>query len=77
MKLDDVVIALSHICVIDGTGQPARKDQTLVIRDGVIVAIGEAISTPIPPGAKVLDLPVTRLYPAWSGCMITCSIPSP
>ncbi len=47
VKLDDAVIALSHIRVIDGTGQPARDDQTLIIRDGAIAAIGDAISTPI------------------------------
>jgi len=28
VKFDDAVIALSHIGVIDGTGQPAREDQT-------------------------------------------------
>ncbi|MBZ5689187.1 MAG: amidohydrolase family protein [Acidobacteriia bacterium] len=67
VKLDDAVIALSHIRVIDGTGQPVRNDQTLIIRDGVIVAIGEAISTPIPPGAKVLDLPDHSVMPGLVG----------
>jgi hypothetical protein len=57
VKVDDAVIALSHTRVIDGTGKPARDDQTLIIRDGSIAAIGDAASTPIPPGAKVLNLP--------------------
>jgi imidazolonepropionase-like amidohydrolase len=67
VKLDDAVIALSHIRVIDGTGQPARDDQTLIIRDGAIAAIGEAISTPIPPGAKVLNLPDHSVMPGLVG----------
>ena len=67
VKLDDAVIALSHIRVIDGTGQPARDDQTLIIRDGAIAAIGDAISTPIPPGAKVLDLPDHSVMPGLVG----------
>jgi imidazolonepropionase-like amidohydrolase len=67
VKLDDAVIALSHIRVIDGTGKPVRDDQTLIIRDGAIVAIGDAASTPIPPGAKVLDLPDHSVIPGLVG----------
>ena len=67
VKLDDAVIALSHIRVIDGTGQPARDNQTLIIRDGAIAAIGDAISAPIPPGAKVLDLPDHSVMPGLVG----------
>jgi imidazolonepropionase-like amidohydrolase len=67
VKLDDAVIALSHIRVIDGTGKPARDDQTLIIRDGVIAAIGDSISTPIPPGAKVVDLPGHSVLPGLVG----------
>lgn len=67
VKLDDAVIALSHIRVIDGTGQPAREDQTLIIRDGTIATIGDAISTAIPPGAKVLDLPDHSVIPGLVG----------
>ena len=67
VKLDDSVIALSHIRVIDGTGQPTRDNQTLIIRDGAIAAIGDAISTPVPPGAKVLDLPDHSVMPGLVG----------
>lgn len=47
------VIALTHVRVVDGTGAPAREDQTLVISSGKIQALGDAPS--IPSGAKVLD----------------------
>jgi len=67
VKLDDAIIALSHIRVIDGTGQPARDDQTLIIRDGDIIAIGDTISTPFPPGAKVLDLRDHTVMPGLVG----------
>jgi imidazolonepropionase-like amidohydrolase len=67
VKVDDAVIALSHIHVIDGTGQPARDNQTLIIRDGAIAALGDAISTPIPPGTKVLDLPDHSVMPGLVG----------
>jgi imidazolonepropionase-like amidohydrolase len=67
VKFDDAVIALSHIRVIDGTGQPARDNQTLIIRDGAIAALGDAISTPIPPGTKVLDLTDHSVMPGLVG----------
>ena len=67
VKLDDAVIALSHVRMIDGTGQYARDDQTIIIRDGAIAAIGDAISTPTPPGAKVLDLSGHSVMPGLVG----------
>ena len=42
IKVDAPVVALTHVRVIDGTGAPARADQTLVIRDGNIAALGDA-----------------------------------
>jgi enamidase len=49
-------VALTHVRVIDGTGAPARENQTIIIRDGRIAAIGDAAATPAPSGARVLDL---------------------
>jgi enamidase len=49
------VVALTHVRVIDGTGAPARADQTLVIREGNIAAMGPAASTTVPEGATVID----------------------
>ena len=53
VKVDAPVIALTHVRVIDGTGAPARADQTLVIRDGLIAAVGTNVT--IPEGATVID----------------------
>ena len=67
VKFDDPVIALTHVRVIDGTGQLPRADQTLIIRDGAIAAIGDANSTPIPPGGKVLNLADHSVIPGLVG----------
>ena len=50
------VIALTHVRVIDGTGAAARDDQTVVIRDGKIQAMGNSGSVKPPQDAKMLDL---------------------
>jgi len=67
VKFDDRVIALTHVRVIDGTGNPPRSDQTVVLRDGTIVAMGEGTSTPIPAGAKSLDLAEHAVFPGLVG----------
>ena len=55
VKVDAPVVAITHVRVIDGTGAPARGDQTIVIRDGTIAALGPAASTAVPEGATVID----------------------
>src|SRR5882672_2972165 len=41
-------IALEHVRVIDGTGAAAKADQTILISDGKIAAIGNAGAVQIP-----------------------------
>jgi enamidase len=53
VKVDAPVIALTHVRVIDGTGAPARENQTLVIRDGQIAAVGPDV--PVPADAQIID----------------------
>ena len=55
IKVEGPLVVLTHVRVIDGTGAPARPDQTLVMRDGAIAALGPAASTPVPEGATVID----------------------
>src|SRR5258708_52097 len=55
VSVDAPVIALSHVRVIDGTGAPAKEEQTVVIADGKIRSIVPTTSAQIPAGAKVLD----------------------
>lgn len=63
VRVDTPVVALTNVRVIDGTGAPARAGQTVVVRDGRIVAVGDAARTPIPAGAQVLDLAGTSVIP--------------
>lgn len=63
VKVDAPVIALAHVRVIDGTGAPARADQTIVISGGKIQALGDAASVSVPPNAKVLDLAGRTVIP--------------
>jgi hypothetical protein len=50
------VVALTHARVVDGTGAPAREDQTVIITGTRISAVGPSASTTPPAGAEVLDL---------------------
>ena len=63
VTVDQPVVALTHARVIDGTGAAARSDQTVILRDGLIAAVGPAASTPVPEGATVIDLTGKTLMP--------------
>ena len=64
---NDAVIALEHVRVIDGTGAPARPNQTILIDHGLIAAAGEAATVKIPTGAHRLDLTGDTVYPGLIG----------
>ena len=55
VKHDAGTIAITHVRVIDGTGAPARADQTVILRGAQIAAIGPFASTPVPEGATTID----------------------
>ncbi|MEO7085405.1 MAG: amidohydrolase family protein [Gemmatimonadaceae bacterium] len=63
VAVDTPLVALTHVRVIDGTGAAARADQTVVIRDGQIVAAGDASRTQIPAGAVTMDLTGKSIIP--------------
>jgi enamidase len=63
VSVDTAIVALTHVRVIDGTGAAPRADQTVIIRDGNIAAIGPAASTPAPAGAQVIDLTGKSVIP--------------
>src|SRR5882724_9204797 len=67
VRVDSKAVVLEHVRVIDGTGAPAREDQTLYLVDGKIA--GQA-----PAGAQRLDLQGRTVMPAWSACTTTSSI---
>src|SRR6201981_2857335 len=60
-------IALTHVRGIDGTAAAARADQTLLIEEGKIAAMGDAATTKIPDGTKTIDLPHRTVLPGRVG----------
>jgi enamidase len=57
------VIALTNARVIDGTGQPARDRQTIVVRGGLIAEVGDATRVTPPAGAEVVDVAGKSVLP--------------
>jgi len=66
VRVDAPVVALTHVRVIDGTGAPARDDQTIVMAHGKIETVGPA-TTPAPAGAQILDFHGYSVIPGLVG----------
>src|SRR6201987_2862139 len=77
VREDAPKIALTHVRVIDGTGAAARADQTLLIEDGKIAAMGDAANTKIPDGTKTIDLRDRTVIPGLVGMHDHMYYPSP
>jgi imidazolonepropionase-like amidohydrolase/uncharacterized protein YndB with AHSA1/START domain len=56
IRVSSPVVALEHATVIDGTGAPAKQDQTIVIAGGRIAALGPSGSVNIPENAQPINL---------------------
>ena len=67
VSVDAPVVALAHVRVIDGTGAPAREDQTIILRDGKIDSVADATSAKVPQDAKILDLHNDTVIPGLVG----------
>jgi len=55
VSLDAPIIVFTGVRVVDGTGAPAREDQTVILSGGKIQSVGPTRKTDIPDGARVLD----------------------
>jgi imidazolonepropionase-like amidohydrolase len=67
VQVDAPVVALTHVRVVDGTGAPAREDQTIVLEKGKIRSVESADSAKVPADAKVLDLRGRTVIPGLVG----------
>src|SRR5439155_1001810 len=67
VAVDAPVVVLTHVTLIDGTGAAPNTDQTVIIRDGKIAAVGAASATTIPTGARVMDLAGHTVVPGFVG----------
>ena len=63
VRVDTAVVAITHVRVIDGTGAAPRTNQTVIIREGSIAAIGDADRTVVPAGAQIIDATGKSLLP--------------
>lgn len=67
VKVDAPVVVLIHVRMIDGTGAPAREDQTVVLSKGKIESVADAASAGVPKDAQVLDLHGHTVIPGLVG----------
>jgi len=67
VTVDAPLFALTHVRIIDGTGAAAREDQTIIVSGGKIQALGDAAATPVPPGAKILEMRDYTVIPGLVG----------
>ena len=67
VSVAEPVVALTNVRVIDGTGAAPRENQTVVIENGRITAMGPAASTRPPANARVLDLAGHTVFPGIVG----------
>ena len=61
------IVALIHATLVDGTGAPARADQTIIITGTRISAVGPSASTPAPAGAQIIDATGHTVMPGQVG----------
>jgi enamidase len=67
VAVDAPVVALTGVKLFDGTGAPAREDQTIVIEGDRITAVGAASEVTVPEGAEVHDLAGHTVIPGLVG----------
>jgi imidazolonepropionase-like amidohydrolase len=67
VAVDAPVVALIHVRLMDGTGTPAKDDQTILITGDKITAVGKTGSVVIPGGARTIDLTGRTVIPGIVG----------
>jgi imidazolonepropionase-like amidohydrolase len=72
---DQPLLAITHVRVIDGTGAPAQENQTVLLRDGRIAAVGRRVT--LPKGAVTIDGRGRTLIPGLVGMHDHMFYPAP
>jgi imidazolonepropionase-like amidohydrolase len=67
VSVDAPAVALTHARLVDGTGTPARADQTIVMRGERIVAVGATGQVSVPSDARTIDLTGKTVIPGLIG----------
>ena len=63
IKVANSVVAITDAKIIDGTGAPAKLNQTIVFKDGIITAMGNTSAISIPDGAEVINATGKTIIP--------------
>jgi imidazolonepropionase-like amidohydrolase len=63
ININSDTLALTHVKIIDGTGAPAKPDQTILIIKGRIVRVGNTMDVAIPQTAKTIDCTGKTIIP--------------
>lgn len=69
------LLAITHVRVIDGTGTSAKENQTVLLRDGLIAAVGKHVK--VPKDATVIDGSGQTLIPGLVGMHDHMFYPAP
>src|SRR5215831_10924027 len=67
IRIHSGTIALTHVRIIDGTGVPAKEDQTIVIDGAKIRDLGAASAIPVTGVSQTLDLTGHTIFPGLVG----------
>lgn len=67
VTVSEPLVALTNATVIDGTGAAPKANQTIVIRNGKIAAVGASSSVAVPAGARTIDLTGQTVIPGIVG----------
>jgi len=70
----DTLLAFVGATLIDGTGAPSLANATIVVRGARIAAVGPRTTTPIPRGARVVDVTGKWIIPGFVDANIHASI---
>ncbi|HEY8681776.1 MAG TPA: amidohydrolase family protein [Rhodanobacter sp.] len=75
VKYAQPLLAITHVRVIDGNGTPATENQTVLLRDGLIAAVGKHVR--VPKGATPIDGRGHTLIPGLVGMHDHMFYPAP
>lgn len=67
VTVDAPRVVLRHVTLVDGTGSPAKPDQTIVLEGSRITWVGASGMASIPADARVLELPGHTVIPGMVG----------
>ena len=60
-------IVLRNATIIDGTGAPAKKKRTIIVKSGKFHAIGNDDEVVVPTGAKIMNMQGKTIIPGLVG----------